>query len=150
MIRVIVAAALLASPALAVAQKIPGDENGPRAQAAPAQTGNTPQRIRDVQLAPGQPCPKASSADEVVVCRPLEDPYRIPKALRDTGPVPAKNQSWVNRAQTVDDVSRRAGGLPDTCSPIGSGGQTGCEMQQLQQWTAEQRQKRQDDAEVPQ
>ena len=81
--------------------------------------------IRDVTLAAGQPCPKAAN-DEVVVCRTLDEPYRIPKTLRNAGPIAPTNQSWVNRAATIDEVGRKAGGLPNTCSPIGSGGQTGC------------------------
>src|SRR3546814_9610382 len=67
---------------------------------------------------------------EVVVCsrRDADEQFRIPQELRETHYSPAKN-SWVNKAQVVDDVSRTAGGLPDTCSPVGTGGQTGCFMQ---------------------
>ena len=100
-----------------------------------------PQRIRSVTLTPGQKCPPNSS-EEIVVCSTLDQPYRIPKGLRDTGPVPAKNQSWVNRAANVDQVSRVAGGLPDTCSPVGTGGQTGCALQSNRQWVAEERARR--------
>lgn len=111
------------------------------AQDAQAATGQPPQRIRDVTVAKGQPCPK-STADEVVVCRTLEDPYRIPKALRNDGPVPAASQSWVNRAATVDQVSRVAGGIPDTCSAVGTGGQSGCSKLWNQQYAADRRAQR--------
>src|SRR3569623_798120 len=37
---------------------------------------------------------------------------------------------------------RKAGWRPDTCSPVGAGGATGCTAQMLRQWTAEQRAKR--------
>ncbi len=117
----------LALPAAAVAQQ--------------AETGQPPQKIREVLLAPGERCP-AETATEVVVCRPLGNPYRIPKALRDEGPVPAANQSWAARTQSVDQVGRVAGGLPDTCSAVGTGGQSGCAMLTNQQWAAEQRARR--------
>ena len=105
---------------------------------ATAQTADTPQRIRNVQVAKGQPCPR-SNPTEVVVCSTIEDPYRIPKEFRDDGPIEAANQSWVNRAATVDQVSRTAGGLPDTCSPIGTGGQSGCAQAQSRAYAAEKR-----------
>ena len=119
MLRLILAASLVAAPALAAAQ-------------------DTPQRIRNVQIPKGQACPKGEPG-EVVVCSTLEEPYRIPSQLRDDGPVPAANESWVNKAADVDQTSRVAAGLPDTCSPIGTGGQTGCFQAQARQWAAEKR-----------
>jgi hypothetical protein len=110
MLRLVVAAGLIATPALATAQD-----------------GAPPQRIRSIEIRKGEACPKAQSADEVVVCRTVEEPYRIPSEFRDEGAAQLPtNQSWVNRAATIDDVSAVAGGLPDTCSPVGTGGQTGC------------------------
>ena len=100
--------------------------------------GSQVQRVRNVTLAPGEKCP-SSSDTEIVVCGTLEQPYRIPKAFRDNGPIGAANQSWVNRTATVDDVSRVAGGLPDTCSPVGTGGQTGCALATARAWAAERR-----------
>jgi hypothetical protein len=96
-------------------------------------------RIRNIQLTSGQTCPKAE-AGEVVVCGAPEEPYRIPKQFRD---VPRRgNDSWVNRASEIDDVSRVAGGLPDTCSPVGSGGQSGCSMMIARQYAADRRARR--------
>ena len=118
------------------------------AQDQQAATGQPPQRIRDITLQGAQSCPP-STATEVVVCHRNDEPYRIPKALRDDGPIPAASQSWVNRAATVDQVGRVAGGLPDTCSAVGSGGQSGCALQQNQQWAAEQRARRAADAAIP-
>lgn len=142
MSRIIVALALLGLPAAALAQTASAP-TVPAAQApsTQAESGQPPKRIRDITLTAGQTCPKAAG-DEVVVCRTLEDPYRIPKPLRDSGPIPPQNQSWVNRAATMDEVGRKAGGLPDTCSPVGSGGATGCTAQMLRQWTAEEKAKR--------
>ena len=140
--RFLVALALLALPGAAFAQSTAAPA-APTATAdqQQAESGQPPKRIRDVTLTAGQPCPKAENG-EVVVCRTLQDPYRIPKALRDQHVIAPQNQSWVNRTATMDEVGRKAGGLPDTCSPIGSGGQTGCTAQMLRQWTAEQKAKR--------
>ncbi len=103
-----------------------------------AQTGGTPQRIRNVQLQPGQKCPPSTS-DEVVVCGTVQEPYRIPRELRDSGPIAAQNQSWANRAQALEQVGRVAAGLPNTCSAIGTGGATGCSLQAAQAYARDRR-----------
>lgn len=92
-------------------------------QPAPA---DPPRKIRSVMLSAGQKCPPPSSPDEVVVCGNLEDQYRIPKELRNEGPIAPPNQSWAAKQSVNDEVGREAGGLPNTCSPVGTGGQTGC------------------------
>ncbi|WP_425229819.1 hypothetical protein [Sphingomonas sp.] len=116
------AAILIVVPALATAQGSP-----------------TPQRIRSVTIQRGQACPRSTVAGEVVVCSFAEEPYRIPRALRDDGPVTAANQSWAARAADVDQESRVAAGLPDTCSPIGTGGQSGCALAAARAYAAEKR-----------
>ncbi len=135
MFRLTLIAALLATPALASAQTAPA---APAAQEQGSETGQPPQRIRSVTLGAGQKCP-ASSTGEIVVCSTLDQPYRIPKELRDDGPIAAQNQSWVNRAATADEVGRVAGGLPDTCSPVGTGGQSGCSQMRARAFAAERR-----------
>ncbi len=132
--RMLFAAALLLAPAMASAQA----QDKP--VTADAAQGQAPQRIRSVTLGAGEKCPPAVG-NEIVVCSTIEEPYRIPQALRQTAPS-AENRSWVSRSEAVDDVGRRAGGLPNTCSATGSGGQTGCTQALLQQWSAEQRAKR--------
>jgi len=116
--------AMLALPAGAMAQA--GGDGGP------------PQRIRSVTIQKGERCPP-STANEVVVCATQEEPYRIPAPLRDAGPVAAANQSWANRASTLAEVSRVAGGLPDSCSAIGTGGATGCALARNREWAAQRR-----------
>ncbi|MBY9062661.1 hypothetical protein K7957_06930 [Sphingomonas yunnanensis] len=106
-----------------------------------------PQRVRSVALAPGEACPKPAG-DEVVVCAPLDEPYRIPKPLR-RAEIAAKNQSWVNRVATMDEVGRVAGGLPNTCSAVGTGGQTGCTQSMMRAWAADRRQLARESATVP-
>lgn len=136
MFRTLLAVTLLVSPGIAAAQD---------AQAA---TGQPPKRVRSVALLPDQKCPP-STTTEVVVCSQIGNPYRIPKALRNTGPIAASNQSWVNRAATVDQVGRVAGGLPDTCSPVGTGGQSGCSIQRNQEYAADRRAQRAAASDVP-
>jgi len=126
MFRLTVLAALIALPALASAQE------------QTAEQGQPPQRIRSVTLGAGQKCPPSTNG-EIVVCSTLDQPYRIPKDLRDSAPIAAQNQSWVNRAATVDQVGRVAGGLPDTCSPVGTGGQSGCALSRARAYSAERR-----------
>jgi hypothetical protein len=162
MIRTFIALSLLAAPTMALAQSQPdADANvrtmaeaeaaaGQSADAAPLAASNTPpQKVRSVTVVGDKPCPKATG-NEIVVCSHLNDgeQYRIPTDLRKL-PDPAANNSWVNRAQVVDDVSRRAAGLPNTCSVIGDGGQTGCSMQALQQYQAEKRQQQREQDSIP-
>lgn len=132
----IAAAALALFPTAATAQ-------------SQAESGQPPQRIRQVTLQGSEQCPKAA-ADEIVVCSRINpnEQYRVPKELRQPPEVPAQNQSWVNRAATVDRVGRVAGGLPNTCSPIGTGGQTGCSIAAGQAWAAEKRQARREAAQA--
>lgn len=143
--RTLFAAMLLIAPAFAVAQ----DRAAVQDHAATAQdratAGDTvedqaPRRIRSVALAAGQKCPPAEG-NEIVVCSTIEEPYRIPKELRRSEPT-AANRSWAARTEVVDDAGRRAAGIPNSCSTTGSGGQTGCTQQLLEQWTAEQRARR--------
>lgn len=128
MLRSLVFAALIALPAIASAQD----------KAAQTDPNQPVQRIRSVTLTPGQKCPPSQNGD-IVVCSTLNEPYRIPKSLRDDKPIPAQNQSWVNRAASLDDLGRRAGGLPDTCSAVGTGGQSGCALQQNRDYAADRR-----------
>ncbi len=118
---VLSAAAAFSTPAFAQPGK---DGPNPVGAVGPLDT----EKVKLVYVYGDDPCPAASKdPDEIVICAKLPDNerYRIPKELRDDKPIPAQNQSWVNRTAVADDVSRRAAGLPDTCSPTGSGGQTG-------------------------
>lgn len=144
----VISAAMLAAvaPVGVMAQSEP--QTQPSAQ---AETGQPPQRIRQVTLTGEEKCPTAAS-DEIVVCSRLDpnEQFRVPKALRRAPEVPAQNQSWINRAATVDRVGRVAGGLPNTCSPVGTGGQTGCGIVAGQAWAAERRQaQREAEAAIP-
>lgn len=139
MIRPFLAAALALIPVAAIAQ----DDRAPEA-------GRTPERVRSVTLTGEQKCPE-STAEEVVVCSRInpDEQYRIPKEMRNTAEVPANRSSWVNRAATIDRVGRVAGGLPDTCSPVGTGGQSGCALLYNRLYAAEKKAAERNDALVP-
>jgi hypothetical protein len=92
------------------------------ATALPAATG---ERVSTLVVFGNDPCPR-SSADEIVVCarQPESERYRIPKSLRKQEYNEARDGSWAGTARVLEFVSRQ--GLPDSCSPIGMNGQSGC------------------------
>ena len=69
------------------------------------------------------PCPVSES--EIIVCarRPNNERYRIPEGLRGPSPDDPASQSWAERAETLEYVGRTG---PQSCSPVGPGGFTGC------------------------
>ncbi len=125
---------------------VPG---GAMAQDRQAETGQTPQRIRSVTVTGNEACPR-STDQEIIVCSRIGagEEFRIPTALRETAPT-AANESWVNRAASVDNVSRVAAGLPDTCSPIGTGGQSGCALRLNNAYAADKREREAEGRQVP-
>lgn len=96
-----------------------------------------PERILSAQVYGDDPCPRPSD-DEIVVCgrEPETERYRIPQQLR-TIRVTTPQRAWSNRVETLEAVSRPS--RPNSCSPVGSGGQTGCFARYGDQWRAERR-----------
>ncbi len=92
-------------------------------------------------------CPPGKG-DEIVVCarQPESERYRIPKRFRDKKQDTAPNNSWANKARGTEDAGRTAGGLPDTCSTVGTGGQSGCYAHFLTQMNQEKQQQTQEKA----
>jgi hypothetical protein len=137
MIRPLLAAALLLAPSGVLAQ-------------SDGASGRAPDRVRSVTLTGDQKCPE-STDEEVVVCSRInpDEQYRIPKEMRDAAEVPANRSSWVNRAATIDRVGRVAGGLPDSCSPVGTGGQSGCTQMWNRLYAADKKDAERNDALVP-
>lgn len=82
-------------------------------------------------------CPVPASEDEVVVCgrRPESERYRIPPELRDRGD--PLEISWGARAMDLEEAQRDT--RPNSCSPVGSFGLTGCTQAMIRQWLAERR-----------
>ncbi len=90
-----------------------------------AQAADPPERISTLVVYGNDPCPR-SAPDEIVVCarQPESERYRIPKPLRKREYNEARDGSWAGTAKVLEYVSRQ--GLPDSCSPTGSYGQSGC------------------------
>lgn len=107
--------------------------------AATAQPGEakSPDRISSVIVFGNDPCPPAAH-DQIVVCgRESEsERFRIPKSLRAVKYSPPA-QNWTSRVHTLDDVPRA--GRPNSCSVVGTGGQTGCYADALERWFADRR-----------
>lgn len=134
MFRLAIAAALLAVPGAAMAQDAAAPDNGP------------PERIRSIILYNDQKCPEPEG-DEIVVCAQESDsPYRIPSKLRESIERPDA-VSWATRVDDVMEANRA--GLPNSCSPIGSGGQSGCTVQMIRQWRAERAANQRREAAIP-
>ena len=106
------------------------------AQAAPAVEDDRP--VRRITVYGRDPCPR-SSDEEVVVCarRPESERYRIPQALRER-PEDAE-QSWADRAESLEMVGRTG---PQSCSTVGPGGFTGCWEEMVRQARRERQQAR--------
>jgi hypothetical protein len=82
-------------------------------------------------------CPK-TSGEEIVVCarRPEAERYRIPPKLRETADDYSGDRgSWTTHVSALDDASRYT--RPNSCSPVGTFGQTGCLAAALHQWYLE-------------
>lgn len=108
------------------------------AASAPCPAAAQPaQSTRSTIVYGDEPCPE-STGDEIVVCarKPETERYRIPKELRDEGRRPSET-SWASRTEGLEEAQRTT--LPNSCSPIGTYGQTGCSQQLVRQWRAERR-----------
>ena len=121
MISTLFFAALIAGP-------VPVQTSGPQDE--------PPKRVRSILLYGDEQCPKTEDPDEIVVCANAgESPYRIPKRLREQPKDDAASNAWTNRVEAVENFNRA--GLPNSCSPVGSGGQTGCTRAAIRQWYQE-------------
>jgi hypothetical protein len=98
---------------------------------APAST-----RESQIEVYGQDPCPQPVG-DEIVVChrRAEEERYRIPEPLRHSAE--RTEQAWGARAETMNEVSSQV--LPNSCSVIGSYGQSGCQQAFINQWYASRR-----------
>ncbi|WP_454886450.1 hypothetical protein [Sphingomonas oryzagri] len=132
---------LLAAWALPIAARA---EPPAPAQTAAAQPVDNDARTVSIVVYGNDPCPPGKN-DEIVVCarEPESERYRIPKRFRGKKGENAPGNAWGNKVRTVDDASRTAAGLPNTCSAVGSGGQTGCYQSFISQAAAQRRQQQQ-------
>jgi len=123
-----IAAAALASPVLAQEDE------------SLAQTGQPPQKTSILYTYGDEPCPEAEG-DEIVVCaqRPESDRYRVPRELREElkDDAPVGGGSWTSAVEGYENIARAT--RPDSCSPVGSYGFSGCSAAALREWQAERR-----------
>lgn len=105
--------------------------------ALPAPAQDPPESESKLVVYGNEPCPRGEG-DDIVVCarQPESERYRIPKRLRDSAQR-RREAAWATQVQLLDEISRA--GLPNSCSVVGSGGQTGCTARMLRQWHAERR-----------
>ncbi|MEO5707324.1 MAG: hypothetical protein ABIT10_09800 [Alteraurantiacibacter sp.] len=82
------------------------------------------ERVMMVNIRPGEACPASTDPDTIVVCDEIEDPYRIPTALRQ-GDSP-QNRSWADRVRDMENVGATG---PGSCSNVGGGSELGCTAQ---------------------
>src|SRR3546814_9657706 len=93
----------------------------PQEQAHAAQAGS--ERVNLVIVYGDDPCPQSQGSDIVVCARKGEEErYRIPEPLRGDPNQPS-HQAWGERVRSVEYVGRSG---PESCSPVGGGGATGC------------------------
>ena len=82
-------------------------------------------------------CPTNKNGEEIVVCvrRSAAEQFRIPKELRNFEITP-ENASWATKAQGVIDEGVGASSV-GSCSTIGPGGQSGCQIRNIRRGKAE-------------
>ena len=101
-----------------------------------AQSAEPPQKTSVLYTFGDDPCPEPVG-DEIIVCaqQPESERYRVPKELREElkEDEVAGGGSW---ASAVDSYTNGAAAAsrPNSCSPVGSYGFTGCAAAALRNW----------------
>ena len=100
---------------------------------APAAAADLPERSNSLVVYGNDACPKPKG-EEIVVCalRPENERYRIPKMFRDKRRTDAGSTAWAARWAGVEDAMRYT--RPNSCSAVGTNGQTGCTQAMIRQW----------------
>lgn len=106
-----------------------------------------PEKVSTLIVYGDDPCPRGAG-NEIIVCgrEPESERYRVPKRFRGKKTEPAQ-QAWSNTVRELEYVSRI--GTPNSCSPVGSGGATGCYQMLLRQARAEREQAQREAAGIP-
>jgi len=101
----------------------------PLAFSAPASAQDPGEKVNQLIVYGDDPCPP-STGEEITVCARKDESerYRIPEILRGDPDNP-KNEPWTERVQAYETVG--ATGIA-SCSPVGSGGATGCLAQLIE------------------
>lgn len=102
-----------------------------QAQAAPGE------KVNQLIVYGDDPCP-ASADGSITVCARKEESerFRIPAPLRDN-PNASVNQGWTERVKAYETVGASG---QYSCSPVGSGGASGCMAKLINQAYAEKKQ----------
>ncbi|MDB5671921.1 MAG: hypothetical protein JWO25_2880 [Alphaproteobacteria bacterium] len=122
MMKLLLAAAALLSASPGLAQQAAGP-------AEPAEP-----KVNQLIIYGDDKCPP-STEDVINVCARMSERerFRIPSSLRSDPNDPA-NQAWGTRASALEYVGRTG---PQSCSPVGPGGSTGCFSQIVREARAE-------------
>lgn len=108
---------------------------------APAALAAPPEFESNLLVYGEDACPKSDDPEEIVVCarRPESERYRIPPRLREL-PDKKAEVAWGTRVATLEEASRPM--RPNSCSVVGTGGQTGCTQAMIRQWMMERGEQR--------
>lgn len=95
------------------------------------------EKVNQLIVFGNDPCP-ASTDTEITVCARKDEGerFRIPAPLRDD-PNKVSNQAWTQKVKAYETVG--AAGI-NSCSPVGSGGATGCLARLINNAYAEKKQ----------
>ncbi|WP_432767678.1 MAG: hypothetical protein HEQ22_09530 [Sphingopyxis sp.] len=100
-----------------------------------AQSSEPPQRTSVLYTFGDDPCPEPQG-DEIVVCaqQPESERYRVPKELREElkEEESVGGGSWASQVEGYENIARAS--RPNSCSPVGSYGFTGCASAALREW----------------
>ena len=100
-----------------------------------AQSAEPPQKTSVLYTFGDDPCPEPVG-DEIIVCaqQPESERYRVPKELREElkEDVAVGGGSWASQVEGYDNIARAT--RPNSCSPVGSYGFTGCASAALREW----------------
>jgi hypothetical protein len=115
--------------------------------AAPAAADEPAPRSSTLVVYGDDACPQSTEA-EVVVCarRPENERYRVPKELREKARLPG-GMAWGQQVSQMEEATRFT--RPNSCSTVGSGGQSGCFAQSIRQWFADRALRRSEAASIP-
>ena len=90
--------------------------------AAPASAQGVDEKVNQLIVYGDDACPP-STGNEITVCarKGESERYRIPEPLRES--ISPQNDAWTNRVIAYETIGANG---PMSCSPVGSGGFTGC------------------------
>ncbi|WP_294277747.1 hypothetical protein [uncultured Sphingomonas sp.] len=140
----LLAATMIAGPAMAQQVAAPGAIKPKPAQAPGEVSRNAP--INGVlTLFGNERCPTDNQGNEIVVCvrRGAEEQFRVPKELRELQVTP-ENESWAARATGTLSEGTGVNSI-GSCSAVGAGGATGCFAQRVRENRAANAQRQRDE-----